>query len=225
MIRLTILNKAGMAWAKIMVERYHYLHAAPHPYSRPFGCRILVDWHSAGLLLFGRIQSTYRAGWYGSVEDVAAGRVECTQYQVLNLSRVWIDPKFQPGGKFHYPATCPGFIDRKGVFRSTLASGAIQLAMQHIGLVYLLARPPVFLDEPYEIKWLLSYCDTRIHRGVVYRQSGFAEAGVNDDGIQTWRIPLPGLSAPEHERICAASALDRRANQLRSKRAQLAMGL
>jgi hypothetical protein len=105
----------------------------------------------------------------------------------------------------------------------------IRLALARIGTDYLVLRPPCFLDEPYEITWLLSYCDTRLHRGTVYAASGFARYRVNARGIETWRIPLPGLSPAENARVQKAAEWNARSRRFRSARAtagdQLALGV
>jgi len=81
----------------------------------------------------------------------------------------------------------------------------------------------VYLDEPYEIRWLLSYCDPRVHKGTIYKVSGFELYRINDMGMQTWRKRLPGLSEEEHAAVKEASRVDRRANQFRAKRNQLSL--
>jgi hypothetical protein len=52
----------------------------------------------------------------------------------------------------------------------------------------------VFLGQPYALRWLLSYCDPRVHRGTVYQASGCTLARTNRAGLQTWRSALPELS-------------------------------
>lgn len=164
-------------------------------------------------------------GWYGSVEDVESGRAGCTRWQVLNLARVWLDPVVQPGGALHVPGAVPGFIDRRGVFRSTLASAAILQLLSRVGADYLERRPPCFLEEPYELQWLLSYCDTRLHRGTVYRAAGADLYRTNKAGIQTFRWPLPALAADADARVRHAAAVHPRSLRIRGRRAQLGFAL
>ena len=99
----------------------------------------------------------------------------------------------------------------------------IGLAVERVGYEYLLRRPPVFLDEPYQIDWLMSYCDTRVHRGVIYAAAGFELYRTNGNSIQTWRMRLPALRVEQHAPIRAASLADKRAQYHRAKRAQLAL--
>lgn len=42
---------------------------------------------------------------------------------------------------------------------------------------WLEVHPPRYLDQPYHIELILSYSDTRYHRGTVYRATNFQYAG------------------------------------------------
>lgn len=217
------LDSAGRARAQHIVAHCHYLR-------RPVDSRCSVEGYAvelmgvpgvAGWFLLGRPQATSCYPWYGSVEDVRTGRAAVTRWQVLNLARIWFRPDVQPGGDYHRPHLLPGFIDRRGTFRSTLVSAAIAQLAARVGSDYLLRRPPCFLDEPYEIRWLLSYCDTRLHRGTVYRASGFERWRVNAAGVETWRLLLPPLTADEDAAVRAAAAASPRSRAHRARRAQL----
>lgn len=221
MITLCPLDRAGIRWAQDTVTAWHYLRAPVDPRCSVEGYAVEVgDLGRVGLFLFGRPEATRCADWYGGVDDVTAGRCEVTRWQVLNLARVWFDPRVQAGGQWHSAAHLPGFTDRRGVWRSTLASEAIRQACQYVGFDYLLRRPPVFLDEPYEVRYVLSYCDTRLHRGVIYQQSGFELYRTNARGIQTWRVRLPALTPEQDSAVQVASALNARAQRYRARRAQ-----
>lgn len=204
--------------------RNHYLR-------RPVDSRCSVEGYAihvepigkVGLLLFGRPEATRCYPWYGSVGDVESGRAEVTRWQVLNLARVWLDPRVQAGGEFCRPEYVPGFVDRKGAWRPTLASTAIWMAMERIGYEYLLRRPPCFLDEPYEIRWLLSYCDPRYHRGIIYKAAGFRHYRTNGGGLMTWRIRLPDLTPAQEFLVREAARVNPRSQAYRAKRAQLSM--
>jgi len=67
---------------------------------------------------------------------------------------------------------------------------------------------------------VLSYCDTRLHRGVIYQQSGFELYRTNARGIQTWRVRLPALTPEQDSAVQVASALNARAQRYRARRAQ-----
>jgi len=199
----------------------HYLHKMPDPRTsyEIYAIRINVLW--AGFLVFGRPQVTRCREWFGSMEDVTGGRCEVTRWQILNLARVWLDPRFQTGGEFCNSETVPGFSDRHGIWHSSLASMGIRQWMAERAQDYLEYRPPVFLEEPYELRWLMSYCNTHLHRGIIYQAAGFKLYATNADGIQTWRIKLPELTADHDQRIKLASRKNQRAARIRAERAQI----
>lgn len=145
-----------------------------------------------------------------------------------NLARVWLDPRVQAGGRWCTPKNLPGYTDRRGVWRSTLASWCIQAALERVGSDYLTVRPPVFPDEPYEIKAVLSYCDTRLHRGTIYRAAGFDLARTNERGIETWYTPkVAPLTNYQHDQIRKLAYHSPRGIRLRAQRqtAQMEMGV
>jgi hypothetical protein len=159
-----------------------------------------------GCLMFGRPESTrcYSGGLrYGSVQDVAMGRAQYTRWEVLNLARVWLDPIVQRGGERYVP---------------NAATQAIGMALKRIGYDYLLAHPPVYVEEPYQIKICLSYCDTKIHTGTIYRAAGFSLAR-QAWNIQTWIRPLRPLRQAERKRIEILSVQSERGKRYRAARA------
>lgn len=227
-VRLAYVERKSMdfKWICSKIEQDHYLHTMPDyrtSYEVFGACLPGFDNLMAAALIFGRPEATRCGNWYGGVEDVEAGRCEVTRWQVLNLSRFWAHPIFQAGGSYYRPEVLPGFTDRRGTWRSTLASDAIRAAVERIGYEYLLRRPPVYLDEPYEIRWLLSYCDTRLHKGTIYKAAGFELYRTNDAGIQTWRIRLPELTPEQDVQVQAASLTNPRAIRYRAQRAQMRM--
>lgn len=208
-----------MGLAQAIVTQHHYLRKPVDARCSIEGYSVhLAGGHTVGMFLLGRPQATACYPWYGSVEDVARGRAACTRWQVLNLARVYFDPCAQLGGSCFRPDLLPGFTDRRGLFRSTLGSTSILAMADRVVLDYLAARPPCFLEEPYELRWLLSYCDTRLHRGVLYRAAGFELFRTNRDGIQTWRLPLRALTAAEDAQVRAASLASPRSIAHRERR-------
>lgn len=225
-IKLTLASKADLMAMQSLVTAHHYLH-------RPVDIRCSVEAYHVmlsvdtqhlrheqpiGLLMFGRPEATRCGSWYGSVDDARCGKCEVTRWQVLNLARVWLSPDVQPGGYLYKSDLLPGYVDRHGAWRSTVASTAIRMAVRRIGYDYLCRRPPCFMDEPYEIQYLMSYCDSRIHRGIIYQQSGFGLYRTNDNGIETWRVRLPGLTAEQIEVIAAESESSERSRRYRNQR-------
>ncbi len=231
LVYLQQLDREGLAWAQQTVTVHHYLRRPVDVRTMPEGYKVMLRVPSirasqrVGLLLFGRPECTRCTGFFGSIEDVQAVRGMVTRWQVLNLSRVWLSPEVQPGGRFHSPDYLPGFTDRHGVWRSTLASVVIAEAARRIRLDYLLARPPCYLDEPYQLLWLISYCDTSQHRGTIYAAAGFSEFRRNARGIATWRLPLAPLLPEADAMVRAAASVNPRSRRFRERRAQLALEL
>lgn len=209
----------ALCWATDSVARHHYLRKPPDARSRPFCHAVTLAGELVGCLWWGRPEASccYRGELtYGSREDVAAGRAEYDRWEVLNLSRVWFSPDVQPGGRLHGPAWLPGFHDRHTPRRSALASTVILVGLHVVGLDYLVAHPPVWVEQPYQIKAVLSYCDPALHKGTVYRAAGFRLARTNDAGLQTWFYDgvLPLLSRHDLQ-VREASEACPRARRLR----------
>jgi hypothetical protein len=225
-LRLLNKNKADLQLAQATVEQHHYLHRRVDTRCSPVGYAIILGDSPVGILLFGRPQSTSCYPFFGSVEDVQTGRAEVTRWQILNLARVWIHPTAQKGGGLYGPEWgLPGFVDRRGVWRSTLASAAINAAFDRIVIDYLVEKPPCFPEEPYELRYAISYCDTRIHKGALYRAAGFELYRTNKDGVQTWRKELRPLTGSENEQVLEASRISKRSQGYRAKRRQLELEL
>lgn len=222
MVHLQQLDQtSGVYWAQLTVTAHHYLRKPVDMRAAVEGYEVLVDGVGgrAGALLVCRPQATRCGTWYGDVADVAAGRCEVTRWQVLNLARVWLDPVVQYHGNGYRPELLPGYIDRQGQWRSTLASEVLHQVVQRVGYDYLMSRPPVFPDEPYEVRWLLSYCDTKLHKGTIYRAAGFERYSINKDGIETWRIQLPALTAAQHAEVLKRAEQHPRSRAYRARRA------
>jgi len=58
---------------------------------------------------------------------------------------------------------------------------------------------------------------------LIYQAAGFELYRTNEAGIQTWRIPLPGLTLEQDAAVREASRIDPRAQGYRAKRAQLGL--
>lgn len=234
MITLHVADRAGADWAQRQVTEHHYLRASVDPRSRPFV--YLVELHHPqilpqriGTLIFGRPESTrcYQGKLtYGSLSDAAAGRAQFDRWEVLNLARVWLSPIVQAGGQWHRPSLLPGYVDRRGLWRSTLASTVITEALARVGYDYLSAHPPVDCAYPYAIRAVLSYCDRRLHKGTIYRAAGFELARTNERNIETWYTPaVAPLSSAQDADIRRRSEVSHRSQRIRARRAQLELGL
>ena len=197
-------NSGGFAWAQEQVQQHHYLRRRVDPRTRPLAYIAHLEGQRVGCLIFGRPESTrcYQGDLtYGSLDDVARGRAQYSRWEVINLARVWLSPVVQRGGALYEPGLLPGFTDRRGVWRSTLASTVVGMALERVGYDYLLAHPPVWIEQPYQLRVCLSYCDLSFHQGTIYRASGFALARQNRWKIETWMKPLPPLTAEQDAEV------------------------
>ena len=243
-ISVEALNEAGLKWAQALVTEFHYLHRPVDPRCSPFAYRIHLAPATAanlsdtslipnseplqarahergatvGCLIFGRPEATRCGEFYGSVEDVRAGKCEVTRWEIINLARVFILPEFQPGGAHYGCPGMPGFVDRMGEWRSALAGAAIGVSLTQIVLDYLLARPPCFPEEPWALRYCISYQDSNVHRGWLYKASGFDRYRENKRGIVTWRKKLRHLEGKECDQVLEASRRSPRSRRFRAMR-------
>ena len=201
---LDLADDASEAWAQEQVTADHYLHAPVD--ARCSVLAYIVRWDGApvGCLIFGRPEATRcydGALTYGSQEDVSTRRARFDRWEVVNLARVWFDEGVRGDGK------------------GWLGTWAISQALRRVVADYLTVYPPCFLDEPWKLRVCLSYCDTRIHSGGLYRAAGFQLARTNAAGIQTWYRPLRGLQGHERQQIERCSQQSYRSRVYRSQRA------
>lgn len=203
-IELCLANKHDLAWSQQQVTEHHYLHAPVDARCNVLAYVVRADGERAGCLIFGRPEATrcYDGQLtYGSQSDVAAGRARFDRWEVLNLARVWMSE------------------DLRGAGHGWLGSWAISEAAKRVVADYLHQFPPCFLNEPWRLRMLLSYCDTRHHTGALYRASGFSLARANTNGIQTWARPLRGLQGHERKAIERVAGQSQRSRIYRSQRA------
>lgn len=214
----------GLATAQQAIQAHHYLHAPVDVRCRPLAYCVQYRTTIVGYLIFGRPEATrcYDGGLtYGSLSDVWTCKVAYDRWEVLNLARVWLDPRVQRGGQWYGPDYLPGYVDRRGVWCSTLASWCIQEALKTINRDYLSRYPPAFPNEPYELRAVLSYCDTRLHKGAIYRAAKFELARTNPQGIETWWTPNVALLTPDQDTTIRKLAQhSMRSKHLRARRAE-----
>jgi hypothetical protein len=202
-LSLHLAGPDGLRWAQCAVTEHHYLHHPVDMRCRPLSYLIQSQGVPLGCLIFGRPEATRVNGWYGDVWDVQGGKCPLSRWQVLNLARVWIDPRLQHDGVDYVP---------------NVASWAIAQALRRVGYEFLIKRPPVWLEEPYEIREVLSYCQSSTHRGTLYRAANFTLKRTNERGIETWVRPLRRLTHAEHYEIALRSREDQRGRRLRAAR-------
>lgn len=189
MITLSIATDSDRRWANDQVCAYHYLRRPVDARCSVLTYVVLLDGDRVGCLMYGRPESTacYSGQLtYGSPDDVLSGRAQFSRWELLNLARVWLDPVVQRGG------------DR---YVHSAASQAIALSMKRVVYDYLTKYHPVNLAQPWQIRRIISYCDTRHHTGTIYRATGFSLARTNERGIQTWIRAARSLRTHEQQQI------------------------
>lgn len=221
MLSLVIADAIGLKWAQEQVIRYHYLHTPVDVRCRPLAYKVMLLNRPVGCLIFGRPEATKVTGWYGSLDDVQAEICPLTRWQILNLARVYLDPSIQRAGAFAHPedligpSILPSFYDRLGHWQNTSASYVIDLALDLVVFDFLYHRPPVWMEQPYELAHIISYCDTKQHKGTLYRASHFEWMRTNAHGIDTYYRKARPLTQAEHTLLAKRSQEDRRAQRLR----------
>ena len=200
-MRLDLGDAGDLRWAQAVVEQYHYLHQPVDPRARPM-VYVLRNEHDRmerglGLVMLGIPHATRCSGWWGYPGLP-------TQWQVVDLCRIWLDPDVQAGGRFCDPFTVPGFYDRHGKWRPALATWAIAEVLRRVQADRVRLWPPVYPEQPYHIELAISYHDPRYHRGTIYRHSratpmytdcaGSPVMGPSRKYGWAWRLPRPAWS-------------------------------
>lgn len=200
-LELRLGDRDDLEWAQRIVAKYHYLHRRVDPRARPMAyiVRHTEDsWQRPlGLVMLGIPHATKCGGWWG-YEGLP------TQWQVVDLCRIWLDPEIQAGGHFCDWHTVPGFRDRRGKWRPAVATWAIRETLVRVQRDRVSLWPPVLPERPYHILLAISYHDPRYHNGTIYRQSKAAAMYTDDAGNAVpgpsgkfgwcWRLPMPGWS-------------------------------
>ncbi len=202
-LTLSLGDRLDLEWAQHTVKESHYLHRPVDPRARPMVYVIRHDDFRMGLVMLGIPHATRCTGWWGYPGLP-------TQWQTVDLSRIYLDPDVQAGGYWCEPGVVPGFHDRRGVWRSTVATWAIREVLQRVQADRVRLWPPVFLDQPYHIRLAISYSDPRYHRGTIYRQAGalpmYVAHGQPVPGSSgkfgwCWRLPEPAWQWAELQGI------------------------
>lgn len=138
-----------------MATKYHYLHRPIHQKSCPFGWLVKFDGDlfaddglPNGFIMFASIHFT-------KLKDEFGYNGLPTKWQVLSLSRLWLHDSLPKNSE-----TC-----------------VIGKAMKLVQRRWLDVHPPRYLDQPYHIRKIISYADTRFHEGTIYRAANFRESG------------------------------------------------
>lgn len=181
-LRMDLGDSYDLDWAQRTVVEHHYLHQRVDSRARPMVYVIRHDDFRCGLVMVGHPHATRNAGWWGYPGLP-------TQWQVVDICRIWLDPDVQAGGYWCRPGEVPGFTDRTGVFRPTVATWAIREVLQRVQADRVRLYPPVYLSQPYHIRLAISYHDPQYHRGTIYRHSAATPMYTDASGY-----PVPGSS-------------------------------
>lgn len=168
-------NKQDLVWAQDTVTRYHYLHHAVDPRARPMVYVVSLNGWDAGLVMVGTPHATKCGGWWGYPGLP-------TQWQVVDLCRIWLDSTLQAGGKSCQPGTVPGFVDRRGHWQPATATWAMAEVVRRVQQDRIAMWPPVYPEQPYHIRLVISYHDPQFHRGEIYRQMKWQPMHITPQG-------------------------------------------
>lgn len=206
-MRLDLGGDDDLGWAQEMVTKFHYLRQPVDPRARPMVYVLRsksFSMHRLGLVMVGLPHATKCNGWWGYPGLI-------TQWQVVDLCRIWIDPDVQAGGRCCDAHTVPGFWDRRGQWRPALATWMIAEVLRQVQADRVRLWPPVYPAQPYHIELAISYHDPIHHRGTIYRESRALPMYVDRDGAPrpgpagkfgwAWRLARPGWEWPELEGI------------------------
>ena len=149
------LVQADKKWLNDMATEYHYMHRPIHARAVPFGWRVRFDEQEnqpdgkpSGFIIFCSIHYVRLAGVFG-FDGLP------TKWQVLSLARLWLHDDLPRNSE-----TC-----------------VIAKAMKMVQRRWLEVHPPRYLDQPYHIRRIISYADTRFHQGTIYKAANFREDG------------------------------------------------
>jgi len=176
-----------------LATEYHYMHRPVHQRSCPFGWIVgfdgnltMPDGKPCGFILYANIHYTRLTGEFGFPGLP-------TKWQVLSLARLWLHDDLPRNSE-----------------TAVIAQTLRQTGHDHAAMVqrrWLDIHPPRYPDEPYHIRKVISYSDTRYHRGTIYRAANFREYGRTRSQKRHKNSRSPGLDGTEL--ICFIYDLDK----------------
>lgn len=138
-----------------MAVEYHYMHRPVHPRACPFGWRVRFagedtrpDGVPCGFIIFCSIHFVRLTGVFG-YEGLP------TKWQVLSLARLWLHDDLPHNSETVVIAKALKMVQRR----------------------WLEVHPPRFVNQPYHVRLIISYADSRYHQGTIYRAANFEEHG------------------------------------------------
>jgi hypothetical protein len=226
-LSLHLADDRGLAWALKTVCEHHYLHKKIPMQARPLAYIIQREREWVGCLIFARPQCARVKHWYGRLEEVRSGQCLYTQWEVINLARVYLVPWIQrgyvvqPGAQVDEVCCPPLFAPDEPVphYIQHAASMMIGEALRRVVVDYLLSYPPAFPSEPWRLRQCLSYCDGTKFNCTLYQASSFRLLRSGKQGIQTYVHDLRDLKQHEVDKIMLRSRMDVAARRRRASRA------
>jgi len=189
-------DRADLEWAQTTVANYHYLRQRVHRQARPWAYVVELHGQRMGLVMVALPHATRCRGWWGYPGLP-------TQWQVLDLSRIWLNPDIQRGGQWCYAGIVPGFHDRRGNWQPAAATWAIREVLGRVQQDWVSLNPPVYVAQPYHVRLVISYHDPAHHAGTIYRQANalpmYTRGNAPIPGSSgkfgwCWRLPAPAWS-------------------------------
>ena len=174
--KIVRLERCDIGWAQQVAVELHCMGRRVHDLAYPFAYAILdsATGQAVGMLMLA-------APHFTRCKDLFGYPGLPTKWQVLLLSRVWIDPLWQTQVVQHEDGrielTGPTVIDSRGRVHSLcIASCAIGQLLKRVNRDWLEHHPPRFLDQPYNLERIISYSDPRYgHTGIIYRAANFTK--------------------------------------------------
>lgn len=147
------LTRVPIEWANDLITREHYLHRPVHWRAHPFAYRVELDGSPCGVIVMATPHWTKQKRLFGYPGLI-------TKWQVLVVSRVWLDPGVQ--------------LRQKNGHAGNVASCALAQMLKRVQRDWLEHHPPVFPDEPYHIRLVIAHADTQQgHEGIIYKAANF----------------------------------------------------
>lgn len=202
---ISLGSRADLEWAQQTVVQHHYLQQRVHYQARPWVYVIRYGEQRLGLVMVALPHATVNGNWWGG-----AGRP--TQWQVVDLCRIWLDGRLQRGGAWCRAGIVPGFVDRKGQWQPSTATWAIQAVLARIQRDWVSLNPLVYPDQPYHVRLVVSYHNPLFHAGTIYRHSHAIPMYTDKRGNPApspssgkfgwcWRLPEPAWTWEDIEII------------------------
>ena len=177
------LIQADRSTLNALATEHHYMHRAVHQRACPFGWLVefdgglyCTDGRSCGFIIYASIHYTRLTGEFGYPGLP-------TKWQVLSLARLWLHDDL------------PRNAETVVIGKTLRQTGHDHAAM--VQRRWLEIHPPRYPTQPYHIRKIVSYADTRYHRGTTYRAANFREYGRTRSQRRHKNSRRPGLDNAE----------------------------